>query len=94
MCYNIYYDDKDRWSTNLLLHSSRYIDDNNSSISHKPYKRLLVWINMGKLDGHKGVYDSGDACQNGIAYGIVKDSNHCDAVMQDIMMDFILFVSL
>lgn len=38
---------------------------------------------IGKIDGSGGVYDSGDACQNGVAYGVVKNSNECDAGYHD-----------
>jgi hypothetical protein len=35
------------------------------------------------MEGNGGVYDSGDSCQNGIADGLVKNSNHCDAGYYD-----------
>ena len=38
---------------------------------------------IGKIDGSGGIYDSGDACQNGVAYGVVKNSNECDKGYHD-----------
>lgn len=35
------------------------------------------------MDGNGGVYDSGEPCQNGVADGVVKNSNHCIAGYYD-----------